>query len=88
MRILDILIEDQIKEKILKKHNVKSAEIKQAMLSNSYIIKSGKERYMAISYYQRFLTIIFEMQGNTAFIITSYPSTDAQRKLYKSKNKG
>ncbi len=85
MRILDILIEDQIKEKILKKHNVKSSEIKQVLLFNPYIVKSGKDRYMAIGYYQRFLTIIFEMEGSTAFIITSYPATNAQRKLYKSK---
>lgn len=61
MRILDILIEDKIKEKIFNKHNVKSSEIKQIMLNDPYVAKSGKNRYMAIGYYQRFLTIIFEI---------------------------
>ena len=85
MRILDILIEDKVKEKVLDKHNVRSSEIKKIMLDNPYVVKSGKNRYMAIGYYQRFLTIIFEMEESTAVIVTSYPSTDAQRKLYKLK---
>lgn len=87
MRILDILIEDKIKEKILQKHNVKALEIKNIMLQNPYVLKVGKNRYMAIGYYQRFVTIIFEMGGSTAFIITAYHSSDAQRKLYKLKRR-
>ena len=85
MRILGILIEDKVKEKILNKHNVKSSEIKQVILNDPYVAKSGKNRYIAIGFYQRFLTIIFEMEKNTAVIVTAYPSTVAQRKLYKLK---
>lgn len=40
---------------------------------------------MAISFSNRFLTIIFELIKDTAKIITAYPSSDAQRKLYKHK---
>jgi len=85
MRVIDILIEDKVKEKILNKHNVRSLEIKQVILGDPYVVKSGKNRYMAIGFYQRFLTIIFEMEKDTAIIITAYPSTTAQGKLYKVK---
>lgn len=40
---------------------------------------------MAIGYYQRYLTIIFEIYNNIAFIITAYPSSESQIKLYKKK---
>lgn len=40
---------------------------------------------MAVGHYQRYLTIIFEMYKNQAFIITAYPSSEVQIKLYKKK---
>lgn len=85
MKVMDILIEDKIKEKILWKHNVRALEIKEILLGNPYILKTEKNRYIAIGYYQRYITIIFEMIKDTAFIVTAYPATDAQRKLYKLK---
>ena len=85
MKIINILIEDNIKEKILDKHNVEAAEIKQVIFSNPLILKSGKNRYVAIGYHQRYLTIIFEINNSIAFIFTAYPSSDAQVKLYKNK---
>ncbi|MEK6903015.1 MAG: hypothetical protein AABW64_00015 [Nanoarchaeota archaeon] len=87
MKITDILIEDAIKEKILIKHNVHATELKEVLLNNPYILKAKENRYMAIGYGQRWITIIFEMLQNTAFIITAYPSSDAQIKLYKLKKK-
>ena len=85
MKISKILIEDKIKEKILQKHNIRASEIKEALLNNPYIIKTREKRYMAFGYCQRFITIIFELIKDTAFIITAYLSSDNQRKLYKSK---
>ena len=85
MRITKILIEDKIKEKILYKHGISASEIKNVLLDNPYTLKTRENRYLTIGYYQRFLTIIFEMIKNTAFIVTAYPSSDAQRKLYKRK---
>jgi len=38
---------------------------------------------MAIGKSQRTITIIFELAKTTAFIITAYPSSESQRKLYK-----
>ena len=85
MKVNKILIEDKIKEKILDKHNIKAYEIKDVLLNNPYILKSKIGRYMAIGKSERFITVIFEIIGDTAFIITTYPSSDAQRKLYKIK---
>lgn len=85
MKIIDILIEDDIKEKILDKHNVEASEIKQVILSNPLILRSRENRYMAIGYYKRYLTIIFEVYDDTAFIITAYPSSESQVKMYKKK---
>ena len=80
-------MEDKIKEKILYKHKVKADEIKELFLSKPLILKSRENRYIAIGHNLRFLTIIFEVVGETAFIITAYPSSEAQRKLYKLKKK-
>lgn len=86
MKISKILIEDKVKEKILYQHNIRASEIKEVLLSNPYILKTRKKRYMALGWYQRFITIIFEIiKKDTAFIVTAYPSSDVQRKLYKLK---
>lgn len=85
MRISNILIEDNIKEKILSKHNVKASEIKKLIFSNPLILKGRQNKYIAIGHYQKYLTVIFEVYKNTAFIVTAYPSSDAQIRLYKKK---
>jgi len=85
VKIINVLIEDRIKEKILNKHNIKALEIKEVILNKPFILKTRSNRYMAIGYYQRFVTIIFEMVKNTAFIITAYPSSEAQKRLHKDK---
>ena len=83
MKISDILIEDKIKEKVLYKHNIRSSEIKDTLLNNPLVLKTKNNRFMAIGKSQRTITIIFELAKTTAFIITAYPSSESQRKLYK-----
>ena len=85
MKITNILIEDKIKEKLLWKHNIKAIDIKEVLFNNPHILKVSKNRYMAIGHNHKFVTIIFEVINGIAFIVTSYPSSDAQRKLYKQK---
>jgi uncharacterized DUF497 family protein len=85
MKISKILIEDKIKEKILYQHNVRASEIENVLLDNPYVLKTRENRYVAIGWDNRYVTIVFEMTDSTAFIVTAYPSTDAQRKLYKLK---
>ena len=87
MKISKILIEDKIKEKILYKHKIQASEIKNMLYNTPIILKSKENRYMAIGNYQRFITVIFEIVKDTAFIITAYPSSDEQRKLYKHKKR-
>lgn len=86
MKILTIVIEEKIKKKILDKHNIEASEIREVLLNNPYFLKAKGKRYMAIGFCNRYITIIFELEkDNTAFIITAYPSSDTQRKLYKYK---
>lgn len=85
MYIADVLIEEKIKEKILQKHNVSATEIKTILLNKPYALRARENRYMAIGCHNRFITAVFTMKKTTAFIITAYPSSDAQIRLYKSK---
>ncbi len=85
MKIREIVIEERIKGKIFDKHSIENKEIQEIMLSNPFILKSKEQRYMAIGYYQRYITVIFEMLENVAFIITAYPSSEAQIRLWKRK---
>ncbi len=87
MIINKILIEDKIKEKILYKHGVTSTEIKEALLRSPLFLKTRQNRYLALGYAQKYISIIFELQKDIAFIITARPATDAERKLYKDKRK-
>ncbi len=85
MKITKIVIEKEIERKILYKHNITLFEIEEAIFTSPYILKSRDNRYMAINWVQKYITIIFELIKDIAFIITAYPSSDSQRKLYKHK---
>ena len=85
MFIRNVLIEDKIKEKIADKHNVQAIEIKNIFFNSPLILKTRFSRFIAIGHFQRYLTVIFEYNKGTANIITAYPSSDAQIKLYKKK---
>ncbi|MBI2076329.1 MAG: hypothetical protein HYT72_03730 [Candidatus Aenigmarchaeota archaeon] len=85
MIIENILIEDKVKEKVLKKHNVTAEEIKNVLLRNPIVLRAKKKRYLAIGFDSRYLTIVFEYARKTANIVTTYPSSEWQKKLYKSK---
>ena len=62
MKISKVVIEDEVKEKILDKHNIRASEIKEILLNNPYVLKARKGRYMAIGYSNKYLTIIFELE--------------------------
>lgn len=85
MLIRNVLIEDKVKEKIIEKHGVHATEIKNILLNNPLVLKTRFNRIMAIGHFQRYLTIIFEYSKGIADIITAYPSSEAQIKLYKKK---
>ena len=85
MRIANIVIEDRIKEKILSKHNIEAAEIRTALLSKPLVLKSREGTYLAIGKAVRYITVVFTQQGNMTNIVTAYPSSEAQMRLYKRK---
>lgn len=85
MRLSGVLIEDHIKEKIFYKHAVHARDIEEVLFNKPYFLRLKENRYMGIGKNHKILTIIFEVQKNIALIITAYPSTDTQRKLYKHK---
>ena len=86
MHIAKVLIEEQVKQKIFEKHNVYQEEIKDGLLHGKPIVFKAKQgRYMALTNHHRYITIIFTYEHNTASIITAYPSSPWQIKLYKKK---
>ena len=85
MNITSVVIEERIKAKIFDKHTIDTEEIEQVIRGNPFVLKTKEQRYMAIGFYQRYITVIFEMVGSSAFIITAYPSSEAQIKLWKRK---
>lgn len=85
MKIRKILIEETVKEKIKYKHRINPLEIEQTLFNNPYTLKIRNNLYMTIGHHQKYITIIFELIKDTAFIKTAYPSSEAQRKLYKLK---
>ncbi|MBI4140401.1 BrnT family toxin [Candidatus Woesearchaeota archaeon] len=85
MRIVSVVIDKETVFKIYKKHGVKFTEVKSALLANPYIVKTKFERYVAIGKAQRCLTVVFSFEQGIAEIITAYPSSDWQIKLYKDK---
>ena len=78
-------IEDRVKEKILDKHNVTAFEIKNVLLNKPLVLKTKLDRYLAVGFHYRYITVAFEYKTKTANIITAYPSSEWQIKLYKQK---
>ena len=87
MKFDNIIIEDKVKEKILSKHNVEANEIINVLLSKPLVLRAKLDRYIAIGYYTKHLTIIFDKKAKNTNIITEYPSSEAQINLYKRKSK-
>lgn len=83
MKIENIIIEKRVEEKVLDKHNVEAIEIKGIFLRKPLIVKSKYNRYLAVGYYQRYLTVIFEYENKQIKVITAYPSSAAQIQRYK-----
>lgn len=78
------------KIKIYNKHGITMEEIKNVLLQNRpYFSKTRDGRYVALGKWNRFITIIFNynLGYKEADIVTAYPSSSWQIKLYKRKRK-
>jgi len=65
-------------------------EIKNTMLQNKpYYVRTKDGRYVALGKWNRFITIVFNynQKYKEADIVTAYPSSPWQVKLYKRKVK-
>ena len=80
-----IKIKPEIEEKIETKHAITITEIEDILLKNNPKFRKVKDCYMAIGIWKRYLTIFFSYNKNfkEATIITAYPSSKWQIKLYR-----
>ncbi len=87
MRIHQIRISEWVAEKIQVEHGVFPDEAEAILFSNPVVRRAKDGRYMAIGLIDRYLTVIFEFERGTAGIITAYPCSDWQVRLYKRSKK-
>ncbi|MBI2148451.1 hypothetical protein HYU23_02130 [Candidatus Woesearchaeota archaeon] len=86
MNIEALDIGKNTKNKIFHKHSVEIIEIKQTIFYDDPIyFKSGNNKYMCIGKYNRHITVILKKIGKRARIVTAYPSSKWQVRLYRRK---
>ncbi len=86
MHVLKVLVELGAEEKIFKKHGVSREEIENALLAGRPLFfKTRGRRYLAITCHLRHLTIVFSYSNGYARVITAYPSSCWQARLYGRK---
>ena len=83
MRIHEVRISERIAEKIQAEHGVPPEDAEEVLLSNPIIRRARDGRYLAIGLVNRYLTVVFEFEKGAAEIVTAYPSSDWQIRLYK-----
>ena len=90
MIIKAVKISLKTKIKAYDKHGITMEEIKNTLLQNKpYFSKTRDGRYVVLGRWNRFITIIFDYNEicKEAEVVTAYPSSDWQIKLYKRKRK-
>ncbi|MBI2672303.1 hypothetical protein HYX16_05195 [Candidatus Woesearchaeota archaeon] len=90
MIINAVKISIKAKIKIHHKHGITMDEIEKSLLQNkSYFAKAKDGRFVAIGKWNRCITVIFDYaeKYKEATIITAYPSSKWQIKLFKRKVK-
>jgi uncharacterized DUF497 family protein len=84
LRIHDVFISQRIADKIWEEHGVSADEAIELMYGDPMIRRARDGRYMAIGLSPSgYLTVIFEYHRGVAEIVTAYPSSDWQVKLFK-----
>ncbi len=85
MHIHDVFISRRIADKIWEEHGVSADEAIDLLYSGPMIRRAREGQYMAVGLATAggYLTVIFEYQRGVAEIVTAYPSSDWQVKLFK-----
>jgi len=85
MNIKAVVIDKFVKIKIYHKHGIKFKEIKELFLNNPWVRRTRDNKYMAINLAQRYITVVFTYNQGIADIITAYPSSNWQIRMFKRK---
>jgi len=85
MKISTVVLDKYTVYKIHKKHGIRIEEVKMVLLDDPFVRKTKFGRYVAIGKVQRFVTIVFGCENGVAEIVTAYPSSDWQVRLYKTR---
>ncbi len=88
MKIRQVVISEEAEDKILE-HGVAFSAVESVFYDDPLFVKAKYGRYMAIGLDEasNWLTVIFEYRKGCAEIVTAYPSSEWQVKLYKRKKK-
>jgi hypothetical protein len=87
MRIKKVVISAAVQDKIESEHGIWVEEIEEALLGDVQAFRAKYGRYMVIAHTTRYITIIFEYKKGEADIVTAYPSSAWQIRLFKRKVK-
>jgi uncharacterized DUF497 family protein len=94
MEINDLIISENIAEKLFRKHNVEAYEVYESFWNENeraLITRSprGAGTYLAFGRAEagRYLTIAFVLKGKQAKILTAREMTRGERKLYKERKR-
>lgn len=90
MIIKAVKISFETKIKIFNKHGITMEEIENVLLEGKpYFAKTKLGRYIALGKWNRYITIAFDYSeiNKEAEIITAYPSSRWQIKLFRRKKK-
>ena len=85
MKLVKVLIEELAQKKILR-HGLQREEVENGVhFGNPKFSKDRHGRYLAITHFNSYITVVFEYINFNAYVITAYPSSDWQIKKYKRK---
>jgi len=83
MKNIKYYLKPETEEKILHKHGIKIEELNEALKYGKPRIRKIRDNiYMTVTYYTRYITIIFEYENPNGKITTAYPSDDWQIRIY------
>ena len=89
MRIHDVFISRGVADKIWEEHGVSADEAVDLLYGDPMIRRAREGRYMAVGLaVGGHLTVIFEYRRGTAEIVTAYPSSDWQVRLFRRSKRG
>tara|TARA_Y100000310_G_C20433263_1_gene692507 strand:+ start:546 stop:806 length:261 start_codon:yes stop_codon:yes gene_type:complete len=86
MKNITLDISEDVQTKITYKHGITLDELKTSLLyGKPKVFKLKGEVHVALTHFHRYITIIFDRDGNQAKVRTAFPSSEEQIRRYKRK---